>query len=83
MGEAYEIKQNKDWERIRYIAYSNMISSINSMNGKPNFKSIKKPTDIFTLPQDRKSVGKIVEIDKDKQAIAVERHKRMMASINK
>ena len=83
MGEAYEIKQNKDWERIRYIAYSTMISSINNMSGKQNFKSIKKPTDIFTLPQDRKSVGKIVKIDKKQQAIAVERHKKMMANINK
>ena len=83
MGEAYEIKQNKDWERIRYIAYSNMIASINSMNGKPNFKTVKKPTDLFPLPQDTRSIGKAVKIDKDKQAIAVERHKRMMASINK
>ena len=80
LGEAYEIKQNKDWERIRYIAYSNLISSI-SINGKPNFKSIKKPTDIFTLPQDRKSVGNTVKIDKEQQAIAVERHKKMMAKI--
>ena len=83
LGESYEIKENKEWERARYIAYVTMISSINSMNGKSNFKHIKKPTDIFTLPQDNKSTGKVVKIDKQQQATAVERHKRMVASLNK
>ena len=53
------------------------------MSGKAYFKSIKKPTDIFKLPQDNTYSGKKIKIDKDKQAIAVERHKKMMANINK
>ena len=56
-----------------------MQTSINSMNGKPNFKKIKKPTDIFPLPQDNRATGKVVKIDKERQARSVERHKRMMA----
>ena len=60
-----------------------MLTSINPMNGKPNFKRIKKPTDLFPLPQDTKVTDRVVKIDKQQQAIAVERHKKMMANINK
>ena len=56
-----------------------MQASINSMNGKPNFKTIKKPTDLFSLPQDTRATGRVVKIDKERQATSVERHKRMMA----
>ena len=49
------------------------------MNGKPNFKGMKKPRDLFPLPQDTVSTGKVHKIDKERQAKAVERHKRMMA----
>ena len=79
MGESYEIKQNKEWERVRYIVYGVFTASINGMNGKPNFKNIKTPKDIFPLPQDTKTTGKVVKIDKERQAKSVARHKRMMA----
>ena len=51
------------------------------MNGKHFFKHIKKPKDIFPLPQDNNRPVKKVKIDRDKQAKAVERHKKMMANI--
>ena len=79
MGEAYEIKEDKEWERTRYIVYIQMLSA-RAMDGKPYFKNIKKPTDVFPVSQDNKRVvGKKVVIDRDKQAKAVERHKKMMA----
>ena len=57
-----------------------MQASINSMNGKPNFKTVKKPADLFPLPQDNKATGRVVKIDKERQAKSVARHKRMMAN---
>ena len=81
LGEAYEIKQNKEWERVRQLGYYTLIASFNDMNGKSNFKNIKKPKDLFPLPQDNKIIRKKVVIDKEQQAKAVERHKKMMANI--
>ena len=80
LGEAYEIKESREWERLRYIAYITMVTSINDMSGKPYFKNIKKPTDIFSLPQDSKATGKVYKIDKERQAKAVARHKLIMAN---
>ena len=50
------------------------------MSGKQNFKNIKSPKDLFTLPQDSKFKNRIVKIDKKRQAASVERHKKMLSN---
>ena len=79
MGESYEIRLNKEWEIARYIVYGVFKAAYNDLNGKPYFKNIKTARDVFPLPQDVKTTRKVVKIDKERQAIAVERHKKMMA----
>ena len=63
----------------RYIVYGVFTGSINDLNGKPNFKHIKRAKDLFRLPQDNKNMGRPVKIDKERQAKSVARHKRMIA----
>ena len=82
VSEAYEIRENKAWERDRYIAYTIFTSTINSMNGKPVFKAIKKPTDLFSLPQDKAYINKPVKIDKERAARAVDKHKKVWLQKN-
>lgn len=46
LGESYNIKQNLDWERTRYLA--TMIHNVNCQKKS----QMKKPEDFIKLPQD-------------------------------
>ena len=46
LGESYNIKQNLEWERIRYLA--TMIHNVNCQKKS----QMKKPEDLLKLPQD-------------------------------
>ena len=48
---------NIEWTRTRNIEFSNYSASVNSMNGKQNFKKLKKPTDLYKLQTDTKEIG--------------------------
>ena len=53
------------------------------MSGKAYFKD-RSEKELWPLLQDNIRIkGKVIKIDRDKQAKAVERHKKMMANINK
>lgn len=47
LGEAYNIRQNLEWERLRYLA--TMIHNVNCSKKQ----HMVKPHDLFPLPQDK------------------------------
>ncbi len=53
LGESYNIKQNLEWERTRYIA--TMIHNVNCSKKS----QMKKPEDLLRLPQDKQVKNKI------------------------
>ena len=53
LGEAYENNKENLWLVGRQIEFANYCSSVNSMNGKQNFKKLKKPSDLYSLPSDK------------------------------
>ncbi len=55
IAKAWEHQQLTDWERTRYISFSVYNTSF-SMNGKPIFKKIKQPKDLFKLSTDVEEV---------------------------
>lgn len=46
-----EEKEQEEWERIRTICFYTVVSGVGS-------KRIKKPTDLFKFPWDKKEIGK-------------------------
>ena len=70
IGEAYENKKEQLWVLTRQIEFATYRSSIGGMSGKPNFKSVKKPTDLYVLPTD----GKIKKSKQDKVIIPTKEH---------
>ena len=77
MGEAYELKQQKEWERTRYLAYITRVSVINAMTGKQVFKT-KNPAELFPLSIDKSRKRKVIKIDKDRQAKAVNKARSLI-----
>jgi hypothetical protein len=47
LGESYNIKQNLEWERVRYL--STMVHNVNATKKQ----HMLKPEKLFPLPQDR------------------------------
>ncbi len=57
IANAWESSKIFQLENIRYIAYSNFASTVGGMDGKPVFKKIKSPMDLFPLRSDKKEEG--------------------------
>ncbi len=49
---AWEHKELAEWERTRYLAFT-AYRTVFSMDGKPVFKKIKTPMDLFKLVSDK------------------------------
>ena len=56
------------WAQTRNIEFAIYNTSINSMNGKKNFRKVKKPSDLYKLPSDPeekvvtgKAAGKLLD----------------------
>ena len=43
-----------NWVRARNIEFATYNASVNPMNGKQNFRKLKKPSDLYRLPTDEK-----------------------------
>jgi len=72
--ERHHHNQECEWEKVRYLAFSSLSSSINPFNGKGNFK-VKKPADLFKLDKDN-NMPKPVR-DEERALKAIERFKQI------
>ena len=55
LGEAHENKKEQLWILTRQLEFAAYKTSIGGMSGKPNFKGLKKPQDLYKLPSDKKA----------------------------
>lgn len=72
LGEAHNIKQNLEWERIRYVA--TMLYNVN-VNKRANMIT---PDKLFPLPQDE-----YLNKDKGKPKSTREQFEKFMAQVNR
>lgn len=72
LGEAYNIKQNLEWERIRYLA-----TMIHNVNCEKKTHMIK-PEDLMRLPQD-----KMREIEKARPKSTKEEMEKFLERVKK
>ena len=67
LGEAYENMREHEWFLTRQLEFAVYRSSIGGMSGKPNFKTVKKPQDLYVLPSEKKPIRKKELIIPDKE----------------
>ena len=58
LGEAHENNKEHEWFLTRQLEFAIYRSSIGGMSGKPNFKTVKKPQDLYVLPSEKKPIKK-------------------------
>ena len=69
MAKCREKYSEENWMRNRNVEFAIYNASINAMNGKQNFRRLKKPADLYKLPSDPKEkaiTGKAAERELDK-----------------
>lgn len=63
----------RHWEMVRALEFATYNTTFAGMSGERPFKNIKKPTDLYRLPTDQKTV---VKVDNEKAKVAVEQMKQ-------
>ena len=53
LSEAHQLNQLDTWQTARYVAFS-IYKTTFGYSGKPVFKSLDSPADLFSLPNDPK-----------------------------
>lgn len=53
MGESWKIKNNLEWEKVRYLASITKNAGLVARGTRVNRSDLVEPTDMFKLPQDK------------------------------